>query len=144
MQFMVIRKADAETEAFVLPSKQLIDDMADYNEKMVRTHKVTMGTGLMPSSRGARVSFSNGKPTVVDGPFAEAKELIAGFSIIEADSLAEVVELVKQWPQSDGHGNVQIEIRQLMTAEDLGFSEEQKERYTKMDEQIAQQKMQQQ
>lgn len=144
MQFMVIRKADAETEAFVLPSKQLIDDMADYNEKMVRTHKVTMGTGLMPSSRGARVSFSNGKPTVVDGPFAEAKELIAGFSIIEADSLAKVVELVKQWPQSDGHGNVQIEIRQLMTAEDLGFSEEQKERYTKMDEQIAQQKMQQQ
>ena len=134
MQFMVIRKADAETEAFVLPSQQLIEDMADYNEKMVRTHKVTMGTGLMPSSRGARVSFRNGKPTVIDGPFAEAKELIAGFSVIEAASLAEVIELVKDWPQSDGHGNVQVEIRQLMTAEDLGFNDEQKARYTKMDE----------
>jgi hypothetical protein len=139
VHFMVIRKADAETEAFVMPSKQLIDDMADYNEKMVRAHKVTMATGLMPSSRGARVSFRNGTPTVIDGPFAEAKELIAGFSIIEANSLDEVVELVKQWPRSDGHGNVQVEIRQLMTAEDLGFSEEQKERYARMDAQQAQQ-----
>jgi len=139
MQFMVIRKADAETEAFVLPSKELIDDMAAYNEKMVRTNKVTMGTGLMPSSRGARVSFRNGKPTVIDGPFAEAKELIAGFSVIEAKSLADVIELVKQWPQSDGHGNVQVEIRQLMTAEDLGFSEEQKERYARMDAEAQQQ-----
>jgi len=139
MQFMVIRKADAETEAFVLPSKELIDDMAAYNEKMVRTHKVTMGTGLMPSSRGARVSFRNGKPTVIDGPFAEAKELIAGFSVIEAKSLADVIELVKQWPRSDGHGNVQVEIRQLMTAEDLGFSEEQKERYARMEAEAQQQ-----
>jgi hypothetical protein len=133
MQFMVIRKADAETEAFTLPSQQVIDDMADYNEKVVRSHKVTMGAGLMPSSRGARVSFRSGKPTVIDGPFTEAKELVAGFSIIEAGSLAEVVELVKQWPQSDGHGNVQVEIRQVMTADDLGFSEEQKDRYARMD-----------
>lgn len=132
MQFMVIRKADAETEAFVTPSKQLIDDMADYNEKLVRDGRMTMGAGLMPSSRGARVSFSDGRPTVMDGPFAEAKELIAGFSIIEAGSLAEVVELVKQWPPSDGHGNVQVEIRPLMTADDLGFSEEQKERHARM------------
>jgi hypothetical protein len=138
MQFMVIRKADAETEAWVMPSKQLIDDMADYNEQMVKNYKVTMGTGLMPSSRGARVSFSNGKPKVIDGPFAEAKELIAGFSLIEANSLSEVIELVKQWPQSDGHGNVQVEIRQLMTAEDLGFTDEQKARYTRMDEEAAQ------
>jgi hypothetical protein len=86
----------------------------------------------MSSARGARVSFANGKPTVIDGPFAEAKELIAGYSIIEAKSLAEVIELVKQWPQSDGHGNVQIEIRPLATAESLGFDNAQQDRYDKM------------
>jgi len=89
--------------------------------------------------RNAKVSFSNGKPTVIDGPFAEAKELIAGFSIIEANSLAEVVELVKQWPQTDGHGNVQVEIRQVVTAEDLGFTKEQLDRYAKIDAEQAQQ-----
>lgn len=139
MQFLVIRKADAETEAGRLPDKQLIDDMTSYNEKLVRSGKMKMGAGLMPSSRGARVSFSNGKPKVIDGPFAEAKELIAGFSLIEAASLAEVVELVKQWPQSDGHGNVQVEIRQVVTAEDLGFTDEQKERYARLDAEAQQQ-----
>ena len=139
MQFLVIRKADSETEAGVPPSKELIDDMTSYNEKLVRGGKMKTGAGLMPSARGARVSFRNGKPTIVDGPFAEAKELIAGFSLIEAGSLAEVVELVKQWPLSDGHGNVQIEIRQIVTAEDLGFSEEQKERYARLEAEQAQQ-----
>jgi len=132
MQFMVIRKADTETEAGVLPSKELIDDMTSYNEMLVRSGKMKGGAGLMASSRGARVSFSNGKPKVIDGPFAEAKELIAGYSIIEAASLAEVIELVKQWPSSDAHGNVQIEIRPLATAESLGFTEEQQDRYDKM------------
>ncbi len=139
MQFLVIRKADAETEAGVLPSKELIDDMTSYNEGLVRSGQMKSGAGLMPSARGARVSFSRGKPTVIDGPFAEAKELIAGFSLIEAGSLAEVVELVKQWPQRDGHGNVQIEIRQIVTAEDLGFSEDQKERYARLEAEQAQQ-----
>jgi hypothetical protein len=139
MQFLVIRKADAETEAGVLPSKELIDDMTSYNEGLVRSGKMKSGAGLMPSSRGARVSFSRGKPTVVDGPFAETKELIAGFSIIEASSLAEVIGMVTQWPPLDGHGNVQIEIRQVITAEDLGFSEEQKERYAKLEAEQAQQ-----
>lgn len=139
MQFMVIRKADAETEAGAMPTPQLIDDMTSYNEKLVKRGAMKAGAGLMPSARGARVSFSKGKPSVVDGPFAEAKELIAGYSIIEAASLAEVIELVKEWPVSDGHGNVQIEIRQLITAEDLGFSKEQLERYEKMVEQNMQQ-----
>ena len=133
MQFVVLRKADAETEAGVMPSKEIIDDMTSYNEKLVRSGKMKSGAGLMPSARGARVSFSNGKPTVTDGPFAEAKELIAGFSVIEADSLAEVIELVRQWPQSDGHGNVQVEIRQVVTAEDLGFTDEQRERYARLE-----------
>src|SRR5437868_14591276 len=111
MQFLVIRKADAETEAGTPPSKDVIDDMTGFNEALGKTGKMKTGAGLMPSARGARVSFSNGKPKVIDGPFAEAKELIAGFSVIEAASLAEVIDLVKQWPQSDGRGNVQVEIR---------------------------------
>jgi hypothetical protein len=132
MQFMVIRKADAETEAGIMPSAQLINDMTSYNEKLVKRGVMKEGAGLLSSARGARVSFSNGKPTVVDGPFAEAKELIAGYSIIEAGSLAEVIEMVKDWPRSDGHGNAQIEIRQIATAESLGFDEEQQERYNKI------------
>lgn len=139
MEFMVIRKADAETEAGIMPSAQLIDDMTAYNEKLVASGAMKSGAGLMSSSRGARVSFSGGKPTVVDGPFVEAKELIAGYSIIEANSLAEVIEMVKDWPQSDGHGNAQIEIRQVVTADDLGFNEEQKARYDRLVEQEKQQ-----
>lgn len=132
MQFMVIRKADAETEAGVMPSPQLIDDMTTYNEMLVKRGVMKEGAGLLSSAKGARVSFANGKPTVLDGPFAEAKELIAGYSIIEANSLAEVIEMVKDWPQSDGHGNVQIEIRQVATAESLGFDQEQLDRYNSM------------
>lgn len=139
MQFVVFRKADAETEAGVMPSRQLIDDMTSYNEGLVRSGKMKSGAGLTASARGARVSFSNGRPTVLDGPFAEAKELIAGFSIIEAGSLAEVIDLVKQWPQSDGHGNVQIEIRPIVTAAELGFDDEQQERYARLEAQAAQQ-----
>lgn len=140
MEFMVIRKADAETEAGVMPSPKLIDDMTSYNEKLVRSGVMKSGAGLLPTSRGARVRFANGKPTIIDGPFSEAKELIAGYSIIEAKSLAEVIELVKDWPVSDGHGNVQIEIRPLATAESLGFTEEQQDRYDR----LVQEQMQQQ
>ena len=139
MQFMVIRKADAETEAGAPPSKQLIDDMTAYNEKLVAKGMMKSGGGLTPSARGARVSFSNGKPTVIDGPFAEAKELVAGYSILEAASLVDVIEIVKQWPPLDGHGNVQIEIRPVVTADELGFSAEQRERYARMVEEEMQQ-----
>ena len=86
MHFMVIRKADAETEAGVLPSAKLIDDMQSFNEKLAKSGALKDGQGLWPSSRGARVSFNKGKPTVVDGPFAEAKELVGGFLIMEAAS----------------------------------------------------------
>ena len=141
MHFLVIRKADAETEAGVMPSPELINDMTSYNAKLVERGVMKAGAGLLPSAKGARVSFSNGKPSVLDGPFAEAKELIAGYSVIEAASLAEVIEMVKDWPQSDGHGNVQIEIRQIATAEDLGFTAEQRERYERV---VAQEAAQQQ
>lgn len=137
MQFLVIRKADAETEAGVMPSPQLIDDMTAFNAKLVERGAMKSGAGLLASSKGARVSFSAGKPTVIDGPFTEAKELIAGFSVIEANSLQEVIELVKDWPQSDGHGNVQVEIRQIATAADMGFTDAQQKRYDRMVEQEA-------
>jgi hypothetical protein len=140
MEFMVIRKADLETEAGKPPSQAIIDDMTAFNEKLVARGVMKSGAGLTSSARGARVSFKNGKPSVIDGPFAEAKELVAGYSIIEAGSLAEVIEIVKGWPQSDGHGNVQVEIRPIATAESLGFDEQQRERYERM----VQQKMQQQ
>jgi hypothetical protein len=120
MRFMVIRKADAETEAGMLPSEKLIADMTAYNEKMVKAGVMQAGEGLAPSSQGARVKFRGGKPTIIDGPFAEAKELIAGFSILEAASLAEVLDWVRQWPQEDGHGEVEVEIRRILTAEDFG------------------------
>ena len=137
MEFLVIRKADAETEAGVLPDAQLIDDMTSFNARLVERGVMKSGAGLLPSSRGARVSFSNGTPNVVDGPFAEAKELIAGFSVIEANSLEEVIDMVKDWPRTDGHGNVQIEIRQIATAGDLGFNDEQQDRYNRLVEQEA-------
>jgi hypothetical protein len=137
MQFLVIRKADAETEAGVMPSAKLIDDMTSFNAGLVERGVIKSGAGLLPSAKGARVSFSHGKPTVIDGPFAEAKELVAGFSVIEASSLAEVVEMVRGWPQSDGHGNAQIEIRQIATAEDLGFDKQQQDRYDRLVEQEA-------
>ena len=137
MEFLVIRKADAETEAGVLPDAHLIDDMTSYNARLVERGVMKSGAGLLPSSKGARVSFSNGTPNVVDGPFAEAKELIAGFSVIEANSLEEVIDMVKDWPRTDGHGNVQIEIRQIATAGDLGFNDEQQDRYNRLVEQEA-------
>ena len=111
--------------------------MTSFNAKLVERGMMKSGAGLLPSSKGARVSFTNGKPSIIDGPFAEAKELIAGFSLLEANSLEEVIEIVKDWPQSDGHGNVQVEIRQIATAQDLGFSDEQQKRYDRMVEQEA-------
>ena len=121
MRFMVIRKADEETEAGVLPSTELFDAMARYNEELVKAGVMLAGDGLMATDRGAKVRFSQpGRTTVIDGPFAEAKELVAGFSIIEADSLAEAVEWVKKWPVEDGHGNAEIEIRRVPRIEDFG------------------------
>jgi len=139
MHFMVIRKADAETEAGVLPSPGLIDAMQSFNEKLAKSGALKDGQGLLPSSRGARVSFKDGKPSVIDGPFAEAKELVGGFLIMEAGSLAEVIEVLKGWPVEDGHGNVQLEIRQVVTMDDLEFSDEQKQRYHTIEQEAAQQ-----
>jgi hypothetical protein len=120
MRFLIIRKADAETEGDDLPTEQLFADMGNYMEEMVKAGVLLSGDGLMPSRKGARVKFHHGQPTVTDGPFAETKELVAGFSIIKVASKEEAVAWVKRWPQLDGHGEVEIEIRQIYEAEDFG------------------------
>jgi hypothetical protein len=110
---MIIRRADEETEAGALPSEELFAAMTKYNEELVKAGVMLDGAGLQPSSKGMKVRFSGGTRSVVDGPFTEAKELIAGYTLVEAGSLAEVVELVKKWPVEDGHGNATIEIRRV-------------------------------
>jgi hypothetical protein len=123
MRFMIIRKADQKTEAGVMPSEELLAAMGKYNEEMVKAGVLVGASGLQGSSKGARVKFSRGKPTVIDGPFAEAKELIAGYSIIQVKSRQDAIDWVKRWPPLDGDGNVEIEIRQVFELEDFGPSE---------------------
>jgi hypothetical protein len=115
---MIIRKADKDTEAEVLPSQELISAMLKYNEEMAKAGVFLQGEGLRASAKGARVTFSGGKPTVTDGPFTEAKEMIAGFTMIQVRSREEAIEWVKRWPPEDG--NVELEIRQVFEAEDFG------------------------
>jgi hypothetical protein len=120
MRFIIIRKADSETEAGAEPTEQLIDEMVAYNQKLIDAGVMVDGAGLQRSAKGARVSFSNGVPTIVDGPFTETKELVAGYTVINVKSKDEAIAWVKQWPTIDGHGNVQLEIRQLFENEDFG------------------------
>lgn len=120
MRFMIIRKGDAETEAGVQPTRELAEAMMAYHEAMGRELKILGGDGLKPTSAGAKVRFRNKKPMVIDGPFTETKEIIAGYTLVEADSLADVLRWVERWPQIDGHGEVEIEVRQLYEIEDFG------------------------
>jgi hypothetical protein len=120
MRFMIIRKADKDTEAGVLPSQALITAMLTYNDELIKAGVFVDGAGLQQSGKGARISFSAGKPTITDGPFAETKELVAGYTIIDVKSKAEAIELVRRWPPLDGGGNVQLELRQLFSTEDFG------------------------
>ncbi len=120
MRFMIIRKADSETEAGSLPTEELVAAMMKYNEEMVNAGVMLSGDGLQPSSKGARIRFSGGKPTVTDGPFAESKEMVAGFTIIEVKSKEEALAWVRRWPPQDANGNVELELRQLYEADDFG------------------------
>ena len=120
MRFMIIRKADTQTEAWAKPSKALVDAMMAYNEEMIRAGVMLGGDGLKPSARGARIKFSKGKPKITDGPFAEAKELVAGFTIIQVASREEALGWVKRWPVEDGDGEVELELRELYEADDFG------------------------
>ena len=116
MRFMLIVKADKNTEAGVMPTEKELADMGNYNEELVKAGVMLAGEGLHPSSRGARVRFEGGKRSVIDGPFAESKELIAGFWLIQAKSLEEAIEWVNRSPMQDA----EIEIRQVFEAEDFG------------------------
>jgi len=128
MRFVIFRKADAETEAETGPAggsdpkymEAVIAQMMDYNEALAKAGVLIGGDGLMPSSRGLKVKFTGGKPTVIDGPFAEAKELVAGYTVIQVNSREEAVEWLKKWPPLDAHGNVELELRQIYEAEDFG------------------------
>jgi len=120
MRFMIIRKADQDSEANVMPSEQLLADMGNYNEALAKAGMLRAGEGLQPSAKGARIKFKKGKPIVTDGPFAETKELIAGFTIIEARSKEEALEWVKRWPTLDGDGEAELELRQVFEADDFG------------------------
>lgn len=120
MRFMILRKADRDTEAGVLPSEELLAAMGKYMEEMGKAGVLLAGEGLHASSKGARIKFSGGKPVVIDGPFAETKELIAGYCLIQVKSKAEAIEWIKRWPALDAGGNVELEIRRLFEAEDFG------------------------
>lgn len=119
MKFMIMRKADANTEAEVMPTQAQLAAMGHYNEQMVKDGVFVDGMGLKPSHYGARINFHDGVPVVTDGPFTETNELLAGFTLFEAESKAEAIERVKQWPTCDGDGNVSLELRQLFTMEDF-------------------------
>ena len=117
MRFMLIRRSDKTTEAGVLPSQEMIEAMTTYNEAMARAGVFLDGVGLKPSSKGARVKITGGRPMVTDGPFTETKELIAGFTMIQCGSLAEAIEWTRKWPAIDA--GAEIEIRELFEAQDF-------------------------
>src|SRR5258706_12280893 len=119
MRFMILIKADKDTEAGVLPSEKLLPDMGNCNEQLIKAGVMLAGEGLQPGSKGARVRFSGAKRTVVDGPFAETKELIAGFWIWKVKSKEEAIDWVKRCP-NPLEGDAEIEIRQVFEAEDFG------------------------
>jgi hypothetical protein len=119
MRFMVMVRANKDTEAGVMPEERLLAEMGRYNEELVKAGIMLAGEGLHPSSKGARVKFSGASRTVVDGPFAETKELIAGFWLLQVKSLEEAIEWVKRCP-NPLDGESEIEIRQVFEAEDFG------------------------
>ncbi len=119
MRFMVMVRANKDTEAGVMPSEELLAAMGKYNEELVKAGIMLAGEGLQPSSKGARVRFSKNKTTVIDGPFAEAKELIAGFWLWQVRSLQEAVEWARRCPNPTGEES-ELEIRQVFEAEDFG------------------------
>jgi hypothetical protein len=142
MRFMVMVRATKNTEAGVLPSEKLLADMTKFNEELVKAGVMLAGEGLQPSSKGARVKFSGTKRTVIDGPFAETKELIAGYWLWQVKSKQEAIDWVKRCPHPMPGEDAEIEIRQVFEAEDFGdeFTPElraQEERLRKQAEKLA-------
>lgn len=120
MRFMIIIKANKDSEAGILPSEMLLTEMMKFNEELVKAGILLAADGLHPSSKGARVQFANGKVTVTDGPFAETKELIAGYWIWKVKSREEAIAWVKRIPNPDGTPEGEVEIRQIFDVDDFG------------------------
>jgi hypothetical protein len=135
MRFMVIVKANKDSEAGVLPTEKMLTEMGKFNEELVKAGVMLAGEGLQASSKGARVKFSNGKTTVIDGPFAETKELVAGYWMWQVKSLEEAIEWLKRAPFED----TEIEIRQVFEAEDFGdeFTPELRDQEERLRAQVA-------
>jgi hypothetical protein len=135
MRFMVIVKADKNSEAGVLPDKKILGDMGKFNEELTKAGVMLAGEGLQPSSKGARVRFDGAKRTVIDGPFAESKELVAGFWLWQVKSKEEAIEWLKRAPFG---GGIEVEIRQVFEAEDFGaeFTPELREQEERIRRQI--------
>ncbi|MGZ7031110.1 MAG: YciI family protein [Thermoanaerobaculia bacterium] len=120
MRVMILRKADKETEAGVMPSEELLTMMGKYMEDLEKAGVLLGGEGLQKSARGKRVKFVKGKPTILDGPFAETKELIAGYLLLQVKSLDDAVQWARRWPALDAKGALELEVRQIFEAEDFG------------------------
>ena len=137
MRFMIIIKATKDSEAGIMPSEQLLREMGQFNEDLVQAGVMLAGDGLHPSSNGARVRFSGSRRTVIDGPFAETKELIAGYWVWQCRSKEEAIEWVKRCP-NPMPGESEIEIRQVFEAEDFGaeFTPELRQQEEKVREQM--------
>jgi hypothetical protein len=135
MRFMVMVKADKDSEAGVLPSTEMLAEMGKYNEELVKAGVMLAGEGLQPSSKGVRVRFSGKKRTIIDGPFAETKELVAGFWLWQVRSKEEAIEWLKRAPFQEG----EVEIRQVFEDDDFGeqFTPELREQEQRLREQIA-------
>jgi hypothetical protein len=139
MRFMVMVKASKQSEAGEMPSEQLLADMTKFNEELVNAGVLLAGEGLHPSSKGARVRFSGEKRTVIDGPFPETKELVAGYWIFRTTSMQEAIDWVKRCPNPMPGSEAEIEIRQIFEAEDFGaeFTPELREAEKRIFEQAA-------
>lgn len=119
MKYMLMRKADADTEKGLLPSQEILQAMADYNEQMMQAGVFVSGNGIRPSSEGCRVEFRDGEPRIIQGPFQNTEELLAGYSILEVQSLEEAIAWAKQWPREDASGDVTLELRRYFTMDDF-------------------------
>ena len=141
MRFMILIKADKNSEAGVMPSEKLLAEMGTFNEELVKAGIMLAGEGLHPSSKGARVEFSGAKRMVTDGPFAETKELIAGFWIWKCRSMQEAIDWVKRCPNPMPGEEPEIEIRQVFEADDFGaeFTPELREQEDRLRAKIARQ-----
>ena len=142
MRFMVLIKATKDSEAGAMPDQKLLEEMGKFNEELVKAGVMLGGEGLQPSSKGARVRFSGTKRTVIDGPFPETKELIAGYWIWQVKSKEEAIEWVKRCPNPMPNVESEIEIRQVFDAEDFGaeFTPELRQQEERLRRQIEQQK----